>query len=59
MEGKRVNRHLLPPYLREYQLVKLTGWTLEQIDAAPAELCDWLLAIDREATRPMENPSAR
>ena len=29
-----------------YQLVRLTGWTPDQIDAAPVALCDWLLAID-------------
>lgn len=32
--------------MRTYLLIKLTGWTLAQIDDAPAELCDWLLGID-------------
>ena len=29
-----------------YRIVKLTGWTPDQIDQAPAELIDWLLEID-------------
>lgn len=32
--------------MRIYQLIKLTGWSLEQIDDAPTNLCDWLLRID-------------
>ncbi len=32
--------------MRIYQLIKLTGWTLEQIEDAPTNLCDWLLQID-------------
>jgi hypothetical protein len=27
-------------------LVKLTGWTKQELDEAPAAWCDWLLAID-------------
>lgn len=29
--------------------MRLTGWTLDQIDAAPAVTLDWLLACDRAA----------
>jgi hypothetical protein len=29
--------------------VRLTGWTLDQIDAAPAMTLDWMLACDRAA----------
>jgi hypothetical protein len=25
--------------------VKITGWTLDQIDAAPGHFCDWVLAF--------------
>lgn len=32
--------------MRTYQLIKITGWTLEQIDDAPADVLDWLLQID-------------
>lgn len=32
---------------RTYQLVKITGWTLDEIDAAPAETLDWLLECHR------------
>ena len=31
---------------REFRLVRLTGWTLEQIDAAPAARLDWLLTME-------------
>ncbi|MHB8671099.1 MAG: hypothetical protein ACYDAD_11195 [Acidimicrobiales bacterium] len=33
-------------HLRDWQLVTLTGWTLDQIDDASVERCDWLLAIE-------------
>lgn len=32
---------------RMYLLVKITGWTLDQIDAAPAESLDWILEMHR------------
>jgi hypothetical protein len=37
----------LPPEVRIYEVVRLTGWTLDQIDEAPAQTLDWLLAIER------------
>lgn len=40
--------HPLPPQWREYRLVMLTGWTLDEVDAADAARCDWLLLIDAE-----------
>jgi hypothetical protein len=32
---------------RLYELVRITGWTLEQIEATPAVDLDWLVQIDR------------
>lgn len=31
---------------REYRIVRITGWTLEQIEAAPGEWLDWALRFD-------------
>lgn len=31
--------------------MRLTGWSLEEIEAAPAARLDWLLAMDRAAGR--------
>src|SRR6266498_1155043 len=36
----------LPPHFRTYQLCRTFGWTVAEAEAAPAPLCDWLLAID-------------
>ena len=36
----------LPPEVRDYKLVTLTGRTFDQIDLAEAARCDWLIAID-------------
>lgn len=36
---------LLPVDVRAYRLARVFGWTLDQIDAAPAARCDWLLAM--------------
>lgn len=33
-------------HLQLHRLIKLTGWTFEQIDDQPAALLDWLLAVD-------------
>lgn len=30
--------------------MQITGWTLDQIDAAPSETLDWLLRIDATVT---------
>lgn len=38
----------LPDEFRFYLLVTITGWTAEQIDSTPAEVCDWLIAIHGE-----------
>lgn len=35
------------PWYRLTQTIKLTGWTVEEIDNTPAEVIDWLLAINR------------
>lgn len=40
-------RNPLPEQFRFYQLVKITGWTQAEIDATPADTCDWILAIHR------------
>jgi hypothetical protein len=40
----------LPPEWRDYMLVKMTGWTKEQIDAQPAAWLDWMLTIDDVVT---------
>lgn len=44
----------LPRELRTYRIVRLTGWTVQEIRAAPAGLCDWLIAIDNVMTAPAE-----
>jgi hypothetical protein len=36
----------LPPDVRTYRLVKLTGWSLAEIENTSAVQLDWLLAID-------------
>src|SRR6266511_2926288 len=38
----------LPPHFRTYQLCRTFGWTVAEAEAAPAPLCDWLLAIDEQ-----------
>lgn len=44
MEGARL-RTPPPEELRLYNLVRLTGWTFDEIEAAGAVRCDYLLAI--------------
>lgn len=40
-----VDAEMLPGDARAYRLARVFGWTLDQIDAAPASRCDWLLAM--------------
>lgn len=44
---------MLPSQLDDWRLVKLTGWTFAEIDAAPAERTDWLLKIDDVMNTPL------
>lgn len=46
MEGGTIDeRNPLPEEFRTYQLIRLTGWTQQQIDETNAALCDWILAF--------------
>lgn len=31
---------------REFRLVRITGWSLEQLEATPGEWLDWALKFD-------------
>lgn len=44
----------LPPEVRDYQLIRLTGWTFTELDQQSAVRCDWLLAVDN-VFRKVEN----
>lgn len=47
MEGGRPDsRKVLPPELRDWQLVSKFGWTFEEIQEQPAVWLDWILRID-------------
>jgi hypothetical protein len=53
-------RNPLPDEWRIYLLVKITGWTLAEIDAAPADLCDWLIRLySIEEAAAVERENAR
>lgn len=41
-----------------FQLVKITGWTPAQIEAAPATFCDWLVRFNGLHAR-LESKAAR
>lgn len=32
----------LPAEYRDWEIVRLTGWTLDQIDATPGHFLDWI-----------------
>ena len=36
----------LPDALYTYRLIQVTHWSAREIEEAPQQLCDWILAID-------------
>lgn len=45
LEGANIGDHPIPDEVRTRRIIELTGWTYDEIDAAPARRLDWLLAI--------------
>ena len=46
LRGQYRGHHPIRTEFRDYQLIKLTGWTFQELDEQSAVRCDWLLAID-------------
>lgn len=44
LRGEQVTTET-PEELRLYRIVRATGWTVDQVDAASSDLCDWLIVL--------------
>lgn len=45
--------------LRDHRLVKLTGWTFDELGDAPAARCDWLLGVEDAVNAAQTNRERR